>query len=77
MGDWDAVWKASSTDNLGVATSENAYSIDCKDTLLRSENENTKIVGLGLENIVAVAMPDAVLVANKNRARKSKGLYQI
>lgn len=72
LGDWDAVWKASSTDNLGVATSENAYSIDCKDTLLRSENENTKIVGLGLENIVAVAMPDAVLVANKNRAQEVK-----
>ena len=59
-------------DHLGVALSDNATSIDCKDSLLRSESEKQHIVGLGLENIVAVAMPDAVLVTYKSRVQDVK-----
>jgi mannose-1-phosphate guanylyltransferase/mannose-6-phosphate isomerase len=44
-----------------------ALAIDCKDSLLRSENEGQQIVGLGLDGIVAVAMPDAVLIAHRDR----------
>ncbi|MDX5411978.1 MAG: cupin domain-containing protein, partial [Rhodobacterales bacterium] len=45
---------------------------DCKDTLLRSEADGLQIVGIGLDNIVAVAMPDAVLVADMSRAQDVK-----
>ncbi len=38
--------------------------MNCKNTLLRSENANQEIVGLGLTDIFAIAMPDAVLVAH-------------
>ena len=62
LGEWKSVWAQLEKDHLGVALSDNATSIDCKDSLLRSESEKQHIVGLGLENIVAVAMPDAVLV---------------
>ena len=41
-----------------------AHALNCKNTLLRSENENQKIVGLDLENIIAIAMQDAVLIAS-------------
>ena len=34
--------------------------------LLRSESDNQHLVGLGLKDIVAIAMPDAVLVAHKD-----------
>ncbi|MDA1238275.1 MAG: cupin domain-containing protein, partial [Proteobacteria bacterium] len=34
--------------------------------LLRSESESQHLVGLGLNDIVAIAMPDAVLVAHKD-----------
>ena len=37
-----------------------------------SENETQQIVGLGLNEIIAVAMPDAVLVADKNRSQDVK-----
>ena len=37
--------------------------------LLRSENSGQQIVGLGLENIVAVATRDAVLVVDKNKTQ--------
>ena len=62
----------STRDSSGNAISRSAYSIECSNTLLRSENESQKIVGLGLESIMAIAMPDAVLVAHKSRAQDVK-----
>ena len=59
-------------DDNGVAVSENAHSIDCYNTLLRSENGSQELVGLGLNNIVAIAMPDAVLVVSKDNTQNVK-----
>ena len=72
LGDWDSVWREAEQDEAGVVTSGAAQGIDCKNTLLRSEAEGTEVVGIGLENIVAIAMPDAVLVADKSRAQDVK-----
>ena len=47
-------------------------SIDCANTLLRSESKDVVLVGLGLQDIVAVATPDAVLVAHQSRAQDVK-----
>ncbi len=76
LGGWDAVLKGSKLDEKGVAVSENAHSIDCHNSLLRSENPSQQIVGLGLKDIVAVAMPDAVLVADKERAQDVKSVVE-
>ena len=76
LGSWDTVWSELEKDEWGVATSKHAYSIDCTNTLLRSENPGQKIVGLGLNEIVAIAMPDAVLVTKKNRAQDVKKVVQ-
>ena len=70
LGGWDAVWRATAPDAAGVAVSGPATAIDCADTLLRSEDERMEIVGIGLRDIVAVAMPDAVLVADARRAQE-------
>ena len=59
-------------ENKNSAEDQNITSIDCKNTLLRSEIDNMHLVGLGLENIIAVAMNDAVLVANKDRSQDVK-----
>ena len=72
LGGWDAVWLEQGPDAEGVVTSENATAIECQNVLLRSENESQHLVGLGLENIIAIAMPDAVLVAHKDRAQDIK-----
>ena len=72
LGGWDAVLNEMRCDENGVATSSNAHAIDCKDTLLRSESASLELIGLGLEDIIAVAMPDAVLVAHKDRAQDVK-----
>ena len=72
LGGWDAVWLESTQDPLGNAISRSAYSIECSNTLLRSENDSQKIMGIGLDSIMAIAMPDAVLVAHKSRAQDVK-----
>ncbi|SFE69393.1 mannose-1-phosphate guanylyltransferase / mannose-6-phosphate isomerase [Roseivivax sediminis] len=72
LGGWDAVWRESGPDADGVVTSQHATAIDCRNTLLRSENERLEVVGIGLENLIAVAMNDAVLVADMSRAQDVK-----
>ena len=72
LGGWDAVWREAAQDRHGVATSGSATAIDCRDTLLRSEDEALEVVGIGLRNIITVAMPDAVLVADMGHAQNVK-----
>jgi mannose-1-phosphate guanylyltransferase/mannose-1-phosphate guanylyltransferase/mannose-6-phosphate isomerase len=72
LGGWDAVWRETAPDARGVATSGAATALDCDNTLLRSEDPNLEVVGIGLNNIMAVAMPDAVLIADINRAQDVK-----
>ena len=72
LGDWDAVWAEMGPDERGVSLSEQATAIDCESSLLRSERAGQQIVGIGLKDIIAVAMPDAVLVAHKSRAQDVK-----
>jgi len=85
LGGWDAVWRESGPDANGVATHGAATAIECENSLLRSEDEGLEIVGLGVQNLIAIAMPDAVLVADVSRAQdvkqavtalKSKGARQ-
>ena len=76
LGDWAAVWRdiglAGGADASGVVRHGPSTGIDCHDSLLRSEVEGLELVGIGLSNIIAVAMPDAVLVADRSRAQDVK-----
>ncbi|MFN3970648.1 MAG: mannose-1-phosphate guanylyltransferase/mannose-6-phosphate isomerase [Gemmobacter sp.] len=72
LGGWDAVWREGGPDAQGVVRHGAATAIDCTDTLLRSEAGGLALVGIGLRNLVAVAMPDAVLIADKDRAQEVK-----
>ena len=85
LGGWDAVWRELGPDVNGVVTDGDATAIDCENSLLRSDSERLEVVGIGLKNIIAVAMNDAVLVAGMDRAQdvkkavdalKAKGVQQ-
>jgi mannose-1-phosphate guanylyltransferase/mannose-6-phosphate isomerase len=69
LGAWDAIWREAEPDSAGVVTLGSATAIDCHSSLLRSESGAIELVGVGLNNIVAVAMNDAVLVADMSRAQ--------
>ena len=77
LGDWGAVWSESNPDTLGNVTSETAQAIECTNSLLRSESSRQQVVGIGLDNIMAIAMPDAVLVAHKDCAQDVKNAVEL
>lgn len=77
LGDWHAVWKESERDEQGVAISGNANAIECKNALLRSEDEGLEVVGIGLDNVIAIAMPDAVLVADASRVQEVRKVIDV
>lgn len=77
LGGWDAVWSESNPDAAGNVTSITANAIGCSNTLLRSESASQQVVGIGLENIITVAMPDAVLVAHKDYAQEVKKAVEL
>lgn len=77
LGGWDAVWSESNPDETGNVTSENAHAMACSNSLLRSESKSQQVVGIGLDNIMVVAMPDAVLVAHKDRAQDVKNAVEL
>lgn len=72
LGGWEAVWREAGPNAHGVATHGPAHALDCENTLLRAESDKQQLVGIGLRDIVAVAMPDAVLIAHKDRAQDVK-----
>lgn len=72
LGGWDAIWEAGQPTKDGITCQGPVTSIECRNSLLRSESANLHLVGLGLDNIVAVATDDAVLVANKDRSQDVK-----
>ena len=69
LGDWDAVARESVDNDQGNVHYGNAHTIDCTDSILRAETDGLAVVGIGLDNIIAIAMPDAVLVADRRRAQ--------
>ncbi|WP_322865071.1 mannose-1-phosphate guanylyltransferase/mannose-6-phosphate isomerase [Aquicoccus sp. G2-2] len=72
LGGWNAVLQQTNPDEAGNVCSEQALAIDCTGTLLRSESDGVELVGIGLEDIVAVAMSDAVLVAKRTETQRVK-----
>lgn len=72
LGGWNSIYRAMDCDPDGVASSGAVTSIDCKNSLLRSEVEGLELVGIGLENLVAIAMNDAVLISERGRSQDVK-----
>ncbi len=72
LGGWEAVWRESGPDFDGLVCHGPTTAIDCEGSLLRSEADSLHLVAIGLKNIVAVAMPDAVLIADRDRAQDVK-----
>lgn len=70
LGSWDAVWHEVEPDAQGNVLSGHALAIDCHGSILRSESEGLELVGIGLNDLIAVAMQDAVLVARRSDAQR-------
>lgn len=76
LGDWQAVLREGGTDADGNLVSDHALAIGCTDSLLRSDSDGVELVGIGLKGVIAVAMKDAVLIADASRTQDVKGAVQ-
>ncbi|TDQ64633.1 mannose-1-phosphate guanylyltransferase/mannose-6-phosphate isomerase [Phaeovulum veldkampii DSM 11550] len=72
LGGWEAVWQETGPDAAGNVCSAHATAIDCAGSLLRSDSDGVELVGIGLTDMIAVAMPDAVLVAPRAESQRVK-----
>ena len=70
LGAWDAVWQVSEHDADGNACQGDALIEDSRNTLVHA---NSRLVAaVGLDNVVVVETPDAVLVADRSRSQDVK-----
>lgn len=77
LGSWNAIAREMGSDPRGVALSGPAHAIDCEDSVLRAESPGQVLVGIGLKNIVAVAMGDAVLVADRRDGQRVREAVEV
>jgi mannose-1-phosphate guanylyltransferase/mannose-1-phosphate guanylyltransferase/mannose-6-phosphate isomerase len=70
IGSWSALSEMSEGDEHGTVTLGDVVSLDTKDSYIRSEGP--LVATLGVENLVVVATPDAVLVTTKQRDQDLK-----
>lgn len=70
LGDWRSIWIEHFNSGDGVVSKGNVTEMGCKDVLLWSESQGQHVVGLGIQDIVVVAMSDAVLVAHKEKTHE-------
>lgn len=70
LGAWDAVWAAATHDALGNVTKGDAMLEDTHGSLVFA---NSRLVGtVGVNNLVIIETPDAVLVADRSRSQDVK-----
>jgi len=70
VGSWEALWKALPKDDENNVVLGDALLNDCRDTLAISTKRLVTCVGL--DNLVVIETPDAILVANKNKTQAVK-----
>ncbi len=70
LGAWDAVWQVTGKDTDGNATQGDVLLADTHNTLVQA---TSRLVGvIGVDNLVVVETPDAVLVSDRSRSQDVK-----
>ena len=81
LGDWQAVMRELSadgrSDSKGNLLIGKASQIESHSCLIWSENPEQIVTTIGLEDIIVVAMADAVLVIDKNKAQSVKKIVDL
>lgn len=70
VGAWDALWEVLPKDDQGNVVQGDVVLFDCRNTLAMSESR--LLACLGVEDMIVVETPDAVLVAHKSKTQDVK-----
>ena len=73
VGSWDAIYDESALDRNGNHLHGDVVAIDSLNSLVMSDNRLVGVVGV--ENLVVVDTPDALLVANRSEVQKVKKIF--
>ena len=68
IGSWDAIWETNEKDNQGNVIEGKVMSKNNRNCYLRSENR--LLVGIGIEDLIAIETNDAVLITRRNESQK-------
>ncbi|MEO8248929.1 MAG: mannose-1-phosphate guanylyltransferase/mannose-6-phosphate isomerase [Burkholderiales bacterium] len=74
VGAWNALWQVLPKDADGNATGGDVLLEDCRDTLVLSDGR--LVACIGMDNVVVVETPDAVLVTHKDRTQDVKKIVE-
>lgn len=75
LGAWDAVWNVVPKDASGNAHQGDVLASDCRNTLVHATSRLVSLVGV--ENLVVIETPDAILVADKSRSQDVKHIVGV
>lgn len=74
IGSWQAISELYETDGSGNQVQGHAVLVDCRNTFVQGEKR--LIAAVGVEDLVIVDTPDAVLVARRGRAQEVKSVVE-
>lgn len=74
VGAWSTLWEVSEHDTSGNVLEGDAFVHDSRNNLLIARHR--MLAAVGVEDLVVVETPDAVLVAHKDRAQEVKAVTQ-
>jgi len=72
LGAWEAVWQVSERDAQGNATRGDAIVTDSRNTLVHATSR--LVAAVGLQDVVVVETPDAVLVSSREKSQDVKAI---
>ncbi len=72
LGAWEAVWQVAEKDGAGNASTGDAIVSDSRNTLVHATSRLVSVVGL--DDVVVVETPDAVLVSSRAKSQDVKNI---
>lgn len=72
IGAWDAVWQIANKDEFGNSIRGDVMLEDTRDTLVIADSR--LVACLGLDDIIVIETPDAILVAHKQKTQQIKNI---
>lgn len=73
VGTWSSLWEVSEKDASGNVVQGDVLSLDVRNSYLRGA-DGLMVAALGVEDVIIIATPDAVLVASKDRVQDVKAI---
>ncbi len=74
LGAWEAVWQVGEKDSAGNVTRGDALLSNCRNTLVHAGSR--LVAAVGVENVMVVETPDAVLVIDRARSQEVKAIVE-